>query len=261
MARKHVPLLHDLIHANIFPWQEERRCSLSRGSHTAPKFSVVVCHHCHSSRCYKHILSVWHVHSAQALKAHLADTSSTLWHQLHKDMKAEYTKDYPQLKAKIGSGSGYTLTHRLSYYASRFAPTAPLNQAVSLGFYDTPGTETNVVLPLVPLFTDVFAHPLASCRCIEQHHFVVPGRRLRRSHQSPRERKVNTDHKIGGVQVSGPSPPSPRDPIHENGDEVHQRRTPLRENALALRQAMRGQGRWHPGNRARVYQARKLNHY
>lgn len=261
MTRKYVPLLRGLLHANVCPWQEERKCSLSRGSHTAPKSSVVVCHHCHSSRCYKHILSVWHVHSAQALRAHLADTTSTLWHQLHKDMKAEYTKDYPQLKARIRGGLGYALVHRLSYYASRFAPMTPLNQAVSLGFYDAPGTEASLVLPLVLLFTDVFTHPLASCRCIERHHFVAPGRRLRQLHQSPRERKVNTDHEIDEARVSGLSPPSPRGPIHENGDEVHQKRTPLRENALALRQAMRGRGRWHPENRARVYQARKVNHY
>ena len=145
ITHKHVRLVRDLPHANARPWQEERRCSLSRGSHAAPKSSVVVCHHCHSSRCYKHILSAWHVHSAQALKAHLADATSTLWHQLHKDMKAEYTKDYPQLKARIRGGFSYALFHRLSYYASRFAPTAPLNQAVSLGFYDMPDAETNVV--------------------------------------------------------------------------------------------------------------------
>jgi len=82
------------------------------------------------------------------LKAHLADATSTLWHNLHKELKAKYAEDYPQLKAKIRSGSSYALPHRLSYYASNFAPMAPLNRTVSLGFYDTPGIEADAVFLL-----------------------------------------------------------------------------------------------------------------
>ena len=45
--------------------------------------------------------------------------------------------NFPELRAAIRAGSSYPLIHRLAYYASEFAPTAPLNQAVTLGFYDT----------------------------------------------------------------------------------------------------------------------------
>lgn len=140
---KYVLLVHGLPHADA--WQE-RACSLHRvPSHRAPKSSVIICLRCHAGRCYKHILSIFHVHSAQALKAHLTDATSTRWHNLHKEMKAKYAEDYPQLKVRIRSGSGYDLAHRLSYYASNFAPIVPLNKAVSLGFYDTPNIETDVV--------------------------------------------------------------------------------------------------------------------
>ncbi|KAF9647382.1 hypothetical protein BDM02DRAFT_3129802 [Thelephora ganbajun] len=117
----------------------ERSCSIQPApSHHVSKFSVINCLHCHANRCYKHILSTYHVHSTQALKADLADATSTLWHNLHKEMKDTYATKYPQLRVAIRNGSCYPLGHRLAYYASNYAPTTPLNQAVSLGFYDTP---------------------------------------------------------------------------------------------------------------------------
>jgi hypothetical protein len=71
-------------------------------------------------------------------------------------MKDTYTKDYPQLRVAVRDGANYALAHRLAYYASNFASTAPLNQAVTMGFYDTPDTEINTVL--VPSFLDTAAY-------------------------------------------------------------------------------------------------------
>ncbi|KAF9642434.1 hypothetical protein BDM02DRAFT_3193270 [Thelephora ganbajun] len=117
----------------------ERSCSIQPApSHRVSKFSVINCLRCHANCCYKHILSTYHVHLAQALKADLADATSTLWHNLHKEMKDTYATKYPQLRVAIRNGSRYPLGHCLAYYALNYAPTTPLNQAVSLGFYDTP---------------------------------------------------------------------------------------------------------------------------
>lgn len=123
----------------------ERTCSIQLApSHRVSKFSVINCRGCHANRCYKHILSNYHVHPAQALKADLADPTSTLWHNLHKEMRDTYAKNYPQLRVAVRAGSNYPLVHRLVYYASNFAPTAPLNQAVTVGFYDTPDNTVSV---------------------------------------------------------------------------------------------------------------------
>ena len=129
----------------------ERACSIQPDpSHRVPKFSVINCLRCHANRCYKHILSTYHVHSAQALKAHLADNTSAEWHNLHKEMKDSYATEYPRLRMAIRNASSYALVHRLAYYASNFASTIPLNQAVTLGFYDTPDTRIDTVF--IPSF-------------------------------------------------------------------------------------------------------------
>ena len=127
-----------------------RSCSIQPApSHRVHKFSVINCHRCHANRCYQHILSTYHVHSAQALRADLADATSTLWHNLHKEMKDAYAMNHPQLRVAIRAGSHYPLVRRLTYYASNFAPAKPLNEAVTLGFYDTP----NNAVPVRSVFT------------------------------------------------------------------------------------------------------------
>lgn len=78
------------------------------------------------------------------------DTTSTLWHNLHKEMKDAYATNYPKLKVAIRNGSFYPLVHRLAYYAANFAPITPFNTTVALGFYDAPN---NTVF--VPLLLDV----------------------------------------------------------------------------------------------------------
>ena len=87
----------------------------------------------------------YHVHSAQALDAHLSDDTSTQWHDLHQEMKDAYAKDYPQLRLAIRGGSQYALPHRLTYYASNFSSVTPLSEAVVPGFYDSPDTGINTV--------------------------------------------------------------------------------------------------------------------
>jgi hypothetical protein len=78
-------------------------------------------------------------------------------------MKSTYPKNYLQLKAAVKNGLKYPLVNRLAFYASNFAPAAPLNQAVALGFYDM---AENVVF--IPFFINTmifFAHisfPLGS---------------------------------------------------------------------------------------------------
>jgi hypothetical protein len=99
----------------------------------------------------------YHVHSAQALEARAADDTSTRWHRLHKEMKDLYTEVYPQLRTAIRDGSNYPLTHRLTYYASNFGSITPLNQAVVLGFYDSPDTETSTVY--IPSFINRTTRP------------------------------------------------------------------------------------------------------
>ncbi|KAF9786226.1 hypothetical protein BJ322DRAFT_1020308 [Thelephora terrestris] len=126
------------IHRNIAEEQSvDRACSIPPApSHRVPKSLIINCQGCHANRCYKHVLSTYHIHSAQALRAVRADTTSTLWHNLHKEMKSTYPKNYLQLKAAVKNGLKYPLVNRLAFYASNFAPAAPLNQAVALGFYD-----------------------------------------------------------------------------------------------------------------------------
>ena len=92
-----------------------------------------------------HILSMYHVHSVEALKAHLEDPTSERWHNLHHKTKDVYSRGFSQLKEAIRGGKGYTQSHCLTYYASTFALTTPVSQEVAVGFYDTPATEINAV--------------------------------------------------------------------------------------------------------------------
>jgi hypothetical protein len=111
---------------------------------------VIVCRGCHANRCYEHILLTYQIHSAQAIQAYVADATSARWHALHREVKSAYAHSFPQLRAAIRDGSEYKLSHRLVYYASNFASTTPLNQAVTLGFYDAPGMEIATVLSPIP---------------------------------------------------------------------------------------------------------------
>jgi hypothetical protein len=84
---------------------------------------------------------MYNVHSVEALKARLADTTCARWHQLHQEMKDVYARGYAQLRDAVRDGAMYTLSHRLTYYASTFASTTPVSREVIVGFYDTPAAE------------------------------------------------------------------------------------------------------------------------
>lgn len=75
-------------------------------------------------------------------------------------MKDVYARDYAQLRDAIRDGSDYVLAHRLAYYASNFASITPLNQAVTLGFYDTPDTDTDTVYTTLLFSAAMHAHLL-----------------------------------------------------------------------------------------------------
>ncbi|KAF9777832.1 hypothetical protein BJ322DRAFT_1114761 [Thelephora terrestris] len=136
----------------------DRACSIPPApSHRVPKSLIINCQGCHANRCYKHVLSTYHIHSAQALRAVRADTTSTLWHNLHKEMKSTYPKNYLQLKAAVKNGLKYPLVNRLAFYASNFAPAAPLNQAVALGFYDMAENGVQEVTHSISRSTSVFS--------------------------------------------------------------------------------------------------------
>lgn len=94
---------------------------------------------------------MYNVHSVDALKAHLVDTTSAGWHQLHQDVKATYSREFTQLKEAVRDGAMYTLSHRLTYYSSTFASTTPVNREVTVGFYDTPAAEITTVF-VFPVF-------------------------------------------------------------------------------------------------------------
>jgi len=172
-------------HTNRCRQPMERACTLRKTpSHNVPKYSVINCKRCHANRCYKHILSTYHIHSAQALKAHLTDTTSTRWHNLHQEMKDMYTKNYPQLRAAVRDGSNYALSHRLAYYASNFASTTPLNQAVTLGFYDAPAAGITVVsFPPFPNIATYFCLHSDTIRYSKLPHFAAPGQDMHQSDQ------------------------------------------------------------------------------
>lgn len=78
-----------------------------------------------------------HVHSSVALDRHLVDKSSTTWHQFHQSAKERYASLVPQLKIAFLSGEHQPLHTRLVYFALNFASATPINQGVSVGFYDT----------------------------------------------------------------------------------------------------------------------------
>jgi len=161
----------------------ERSCTIPPSpSHRVPKLSVIFCRRCHANRCYKHILSTFHVHPAQAVKVDLADSTSTLWHNFHKEMRDTYTTNYSTLMVAVRAGSSCPLNHRLAYYAEEFVPTTPLNQAVTLGFYDTPD---NTVF--VPSFLDTVV-------CLLTHwcHLGNRGTHLRRRTACGRGRYTQT---------------------------------------------------------------------
>ena len=116
------------------------------------------CKGCHASRCYKHILSTYSIHSSVALTAHLADDGSAIWHSVHRDVRDEYAKEYPRLKVAVKHGMPYPRHHRLAYYASEFAVKTPISEATRLGFYDagvpenrdvssTPFSCANLIVP------------------------------------------------------------------------------------------------------------------
>lgn len=88
---------------------------------------------------------MYNIHSIRALEAHLSDETSDSWHRLHQEVKGVYSREFPQLKDAIREGTPYTLAHRLTYYSSNFASTTPVNQEVTIGFYDTPGSDDNGV--------------------------------------------------------------------------------------------------------------------
>jgi hypothetical protein len=91
------------------------------------------------------MLSMHNVHSMQALEAHLVDDTSDEWHRLHQEVKEVYSKGLTQLKNAVRKGIAYTLSHRLTYYASNFASTTPVGREVTVGFYDTPLSSDNTV--------------------------------------------------------------------------------------------------------------------
>jgi hypothetical protein len=128
----------------------------------------VNCKGCHASRCYKHILSTYSIHSSVALIAHLADDASATWHTIHRDVRDEYGRDYPLLKAAIRHGRPYPRGHRFAYYASEFAVATPINEATCLGFYDAGVPENRDVSPIT------FSCP----RLIVPQDRVVEGRSL-----------------------------------------------------------------------------------
>ena len=99
---------------------------------------------------------MYHVHSVEALKAHLTDTISDKWHNLHQEMKDVYSRGFSQLREAVRGGVTYTQSHRLTYYASNFASTTPANREVVPGFYDTPAAEINAVFVSSAACFDVF---------------------------------------------------------------------------------------------------------
>ena len=140
-------------------------------------------------------------------------------------MKDLYTKDFPRLKVAIRDGSNYALSHRLTYYASNFAPATPLNQAVTLGFYDTPDTEIRVASVPSSLHTVIHVRSLRLIpfRQINRPHFAAPCQGVHRLHQSQGQRRMDTDNCADEVRASG-SPRPVKGPIHEKGGSVLWRR-------------------------------------
>ena len=92
--------------------------------------------------------------------------------------------NYSELRMAVRDGSSYARTHRLAYYASNYAPVTPLNQMVTLGFYDTPGaTISTVYIPRTSIRQLAFAHLLVLLRSITRRHFAALGRCADQLHQ------------------------------------------------------------------------------
>lgn len=198
-----------------------RACSIQPDpSHRVPKFSVINCQGCHANRCYGHILTTYHIHSVEALRTSLADITSALWHNLHRQRRNAYTKEYPQLRAAIGNGSSYPLVHRLAYYASNFAPFKPLNQAVTLGFYDTP---TNIVQSHRSSVQQCVTHLPMPFRRSNRPHFAAPYRGQPQPHRLL-EGKQDPDVYADENQVFSCPPLLPRGITHKSEGTVQGRR-------------------------------------
>ena len=120
----------------------KKTCSIGGGkpSHQVDEHALLTCNGCHASKCYRHILSTFHVHSSQAaLVYYTIQSPRDTWHQHHLDLKHDYFASYPRLLSSMHTGSYHPLEHRLAYFALHFLAGDPISKNTAKGFYDLGG--------------------------------------------------------------------------------------------------------------------------
>ena len=140
--------------------------------------------------------------------------------------------NYSRLRVAVRDGSSYARTHRLAYYASNFASVTPLNQMVTLGFYDTPGATIKMVLvPRSSIRQSAFSYLLMLLRQTTRLYFAAPGRCADRLHQLWERRLMSPGNCVDETRAPGHLL-RPAGPIREKGNSVHKRGASSRTNAF-----------------------------
>ncbi|KAF9643984.1 hypothetical protein BDM02DRAFT_3191015 [Thelephora ganbajun] len=82
-------------------------------------------HHakCHTAKCFRHLLG-GNIHSSEALLVSMADSDSTIWHQLHL------------------AGQPIGIAEQFAFFALNFSSTSLVNGETSIGFYDRRGLQS-----------------------------------------------------------------------------------------------------------------------
>ncbi|EMD37724.1 hypothetical protein CERSUDRAFT_114359 [Gelatoporia subvermispora B] len=118
---------------------EDRSCRATQDPHRVPFIYTVYCASCHASRCWEHILQGG-MHVAEGLLLYASNQG--LWHQRHRDCRAEFEKALPAVEEAEREGAYSDLRLRLVKAAQRYRNCRPINATFTqVGWYDNPEVE------------------------------------------------------------------------------------------------------------------------
>ncbi|KAF9642821.1 hypothetical protein BDM02DRAFT_3192626 [Thelephora ganbajun] len=219
-----------------------RTCTPRSGqrSHMAPPNFLINCKKCHAAKCFRHLLG-GNIHSSEALLASVADSDSTIWHQLH---LAARQRNVPSCWVQ---GQSIGIAEQLAFFALNFSSTSPVNGETSVGFYDGHGLQT------LTGFVSTHGEDESGDRSLRarssaptgsrasSRSTVVPQSDIETSDYPPatvgRIPHRSTEHDNTGVGSSMPGSKRPRNPESQDETEPPPKRTRLRRSSTRTLQA------------------------
>ncbi|KAK0451024.1 hypothetical protein EV421DRAFT_1899252 [Armillaria borealis] len=117
---------------------DARTCTIPRkSSHLVPSTWALYCRRCHSTKCYLHLATNFHMHSVEALLLHDKDRENSSYHQRHVLLRNSYGSKLPAFLRATENGTVPDASMRSVYNASTFDRCKPMNPTfMKLGWYD-----------------------------------------------------------------------------------------------------------------------------